>query len=58
LKDQVLRSPLEPKPTPSDPGFRGRGLTLMRGLAHEVDIRTGQDGTTVLMVWSLPADRD
>jgi anti-sigma regulatory factor (Ser/Thr protein kinase) len=46
------------RPTPSDPGFRGRGLTLMRGLAHEVDIRTGQDGTTVLMVWSLRADRD
>ena len=39
------------RPPPSDPGFRGRGLAMMRGLAHEVEVRPGDEGTTVLMWW-------
>ena len=42
------------RPPPSDPGFRGRGLAMMRSLAHELDVRPGDDGTTVLMWWNLP----
>lgn len=41
------------RPPPSDPGFRGRGMAMMRSLADEMDIRSGEDGTTVLMWWSL-----
>lgn len=35
---------------PRDPGHRGRGLLVMRGCMHEVDIRTGADGTEVTMI--------
>lgn len=43
------------RPPPPDPGFRGRGLAMMRSLAHELDVRPGDDGTTVLMWWALSA---
>lgn len=43
------------RPPPSDPGFRGRGMAMMRSLAHEIDVRPGDDGTAVLMWWTLPA---
>jgi serine/threonine-protein kinase RsbW len=33
-----------------EPGYRGRGLLVMRGCMHEVDIRTGDDGTEVTMI--------
>jgi serine/threonine-protein kinase RsbW len=42
-----------PSPGPSLHG--GRGLTLIRGLAGEVDLVTGERGTRVRMSW--PADR-
>ncbi|HTK62530.1 MAG TPA: ATP-binding protein [Pseudonocardia sp.] len=45
------------RPPPEDPGFRGRGLSMMRSLAHELDVRADDDGTTVLMWWALPAER-
>lgn len=32
---------------PSQPGYRGRGLALMRSLTTEVDLRPTADGTTV-----------
>jgi anti-anti-sigma factor len=35
------------RPPPSDPGFRGRGLSIVRALMHAVDIDEGADGTTV-----------
>lgn len=34
----------------SSGNFRGWGLKLIRGLMDEVEIRTGPDGTTVVMV--------
>lgn len=44
------------RPPPSDTGFRGRGLAMMRSLAHEIDVRPGDDGTTVLMWWNLAVE--
>jgi serine/threonine-protein kinase RsbW len=37
-----------------DPGWRGRGLTIIRGLAEQVDVEHGDGGTTVVMRWALP----
>jgi anti-sigma regulatory factor (Ser/Thr protein kinase) len=42
------------RPPPADPGFRGRGMTMMRSLADEIDVRSDADGTSVLMWWDLP----
>ncbi|WP_232660728.1 ATP-binding protein [Pseudonocardia sp. TRM90224] len=41
------------RPPPADPGFRGHGLTLIKGLADRVAIRHSPAGTTVEMAWSL-----
>lgn len=42
------------RPVPADPGpLHGRGLPLIRALAHGVTIERGPEGTTVSMVWSL-----
>ncbi|MEJ3652320.1 ATP-binding protein [Actinomycetes bacterium KLBMP 9759] len=41
------------RPPPADPGFRGHGLTLIKGLADRVAIRHSPAGTTVEMVWHL-----
>lgn len=38
------------RPVPREPGDRGRGLLVMRGCMHEVDIRTGDGGTEVTMI--------
>ncbi|MDA0185097.1 SpoIIE family protein phosphatase [Solirubrobacter phytolaccae] len=35
------------RPPPADPGVRGRGLAIVRGLMSAVDIDEGADGTTV-----------
>jgi anti-anti-sigma factor len=35
------------RPPPADPGFRGRGLNIVRALMHAVDVDEGADGTTV-----------
>jgi anti-sigma regulatory factor (Ser/Thr protein kinase) len=43
------------RPPPADPGFRGRGLLMIRALAHRVDVRQSAQGTTVYMEWTLPA---
>jgi len=43
---------------PDDPGYRGRGLALIRRLAHHVDLRHDDRGTTVAMCWYLPATSD
>ena len=37
-------------PAPDDPGGRGRGLMMMRGLVEHVDVTSGPTGTTVTMV--------
>lgn len=36
-----------------DPGWRGRGLLMIRGLADDVDVRCSPTGTTVEMSWLL-----
>ncbi|MCW0215871.1 MAG: SpoIIE family protein phosphatase [Pseudonocardia sp.] len=35
------------RPPPEDPGYRGRGLALIRELAHDVAVEPGEDGTVV-----------
>lgn len=43
---------------PSDPGYRGRGIAVMRGCMSEVDVRPGPDGTEVTMLSRpVPAPR-
>lgn len=38
---------------PDDPGYRGRGIEMIRAVAHDVSIRPGAGGTEV--TFSLPA---
>jgi serine/threonine-protein kinase RsbW len=42
------------RPPPTDSGWRGRGLTIIRGLADEVQVHNDGEGTTVRMRWPLP----
>ena len=35
------------RPSPADPGFRGRGLQMIGALARDVDLDRGPDGTVV-----------
>jgi anti-sigma regulatory factor (Ser/Thr protein kinase) len=43
------------RPPPADPGLlHGRGLPLIRHMAHTADIFPTPHGTTVHMRWSLP----
>jgi serine/threonine-protein kinase RsbW len=37
----------------ADPGWRGRGLLIIRGLSDGVDIRHDESGTRVQMRWRL-----
>jgi serine/threonine-protein kinase RsbW len=39
---------------PGDPGWRGRGLLLIRGLAERVDVHRADVGTSIAMRWRLP----
>ncbi|WP_214404131.1 ATP-binding protein [Pseudonocardia lacus] len=41
------------RPPAGDPGWRGRGLVIIRGLADEVDVRHDETGTVVRMRWML-----
>ncbi|MBF6336367.1 SpoIIE family protein phosphatase [Nocardia abscessus] len=43
------------KPRASDPGYRGRGIDMMRALTEELDIDHSGPGTTVRMSVTLPA---
>ncbi|MEU4340946.1 SpoIIE family protein phosphatase [Nocardia sp. NPDC023852] len=43
------------KPRASDPGYRGRGIEMMRALTEELDIDHSGPGTTVRMSVTLPA---
>jgi serine/threonine-protein kinase RsbW len=38
----------------ADPGWRGRGLVIIRGLAEHVDVHRTEDGTIVAMRWRVP----
>lgn len=42
------------RPPPVDPGFRGRGLQLLRALAQQVCIDTHSGGTEVTATFTLP----
>jgi serine/threonine-protein kinase RsbW len=42
------------RPPPTDPGTRGRGLPLIRGLTPDSAITPSARGTTVSMCWPLP----
>lgn len=44
------------KPAEPSGGIRGRGLLLIRGLAHRSEVTRGDGGTTVTMTWSLGPD--
>jgi serine/threonine-protein kinase RsbW len=44
------------KPPPIDPGTRGRGLPLIRGLTQTADITPSEHGTTVTMSWPVSQD--
>jgi serine/threonine-protein kinase RsbW len=37
-----------------DPGWRGRGMLIINGLADHVDVRRADGGTTIAMRWRLP----
>lgn len=44
--------------TPTEPGYRGRGITVMRGCMADVELNPGADGTEVAMVSRpVPASR-
>ncbi|MHA6626680.1 ATP-binding protein [Pseudonocardia sichuanensis] len=42
------------RPPASDPGWRGRGLVIINGLADQVDVHRTSTGTSVTMLWRLP----
>jgi serine/threonine-protein kinase RsbW len=42
------------RPPPTDPGFRGRGLGMIRALAHRSEIERTETGTVVHMQWFGP----
>jgi serine/threonine-protein kinase RsbW len=44
------------KPPPIDPGSRGRGLPLIRGLTPTATITPSEHGTTVTMSWPMACD--
>ena len=41
----------------NDPGWRGRGLVIIEGLAEHVDVQRAEAGTSVAMRWRLPSRR-
>ena len=44
------------KPPPIDPGSRGRGLPLIRGLTPDTEITPSDQGTMVSMSWPIAAE--
>jgi anti-sigma regulatory factor (Ser/Thr protein kinase) len=43
------------RPPPTDPGFRGRGLSLITRLADHAHVNPSSTGTVVRMNWAAPA---
>jgi serine/threonine-protein kinase RsbW len=54
----VVRDEGRWQPPPSDSGWRGRGLLIIRGLSDDADIHHDDTGTTVEMRWRLPSTPD
>jgi anti-sigma regulatory factor (Ser/Thr protein kinase) len=53
----VVRDRGDWRPPPANPGFRGRGLAMIRSMS-QAKIEPGPGGTTVRMRWPrFPADR-
>jgi anti-sigma regulatory factor (Ser/Thr protein kinase) len=52
----IVRDQGDWRPPPADPGFRGRGLVMIRMMSH-AEIEPGPDGTTVRMRWPRERDR-
>jgi serine/threonine-protein kinase RsbW len=50
----VVRDHGQWRPPVTDPGWRGRGLVLIRGLAEHVDVQRADAGTIIAMRWRLP----
>jgi anti-sigma regulatory factor (Ser/Thr protein kinase) len=50
----VVRDRGEWRPPPVDPGFRGRGLVMIRSMSR-AEIEPGPHGTTVRMRWFRPS---
>jgi hypothetical protein len=46
------------RPLPSDPGYRGRGLRMMRGWMDSVIIQPAAAGTTVIMTHAATLNTD
>lgn len=42
------------RPAPADPGWRGRGLMVMRQLADQIQLSRRRRGTTVRLRWHHP----
>ncbi len=42
------------RPAPADPGWRGRGLMVMRQLADQIQLSRQRRGTTVRLRWRHP----
>ncbi|MET0135986.1 MAG: ATP-binding protein [Kibdelosporangium sp.] len=40
------------RPPADDPGFRGRGVSMMKALADRFDLHHDESGTTVLLAWN------
>ena len=38
------------RPTPAESGFRGYGITVMRGCMHTVNIEPSPDGTSLTLI--------
>jgi serine/threonine-protein kinase RsbW len=49
----VVRDSGRWRPPPSDPGLRGRGLLMIKTLAHRVEMQHSPHGTAVHMEWRL-----
>ncbi|HYH28859.1 MAG TPA: ATP-binding protein [Pseudonocardia sp.] len=54
----VVRDQGRWRPPASDPGWRGRGLVIISGLADRVDVDRTERGTRVAMRWQLPLSSD
>jgi serine/threonine-protein kinase RsbW len=54
----VVRDCGQWRPPSGDPGWRGRGLLIICGLAEHVEVRHGDTGTTVEMQWPIPGSMD
>jgi serine/threonine-protein kinase RsbW len=46
------------QPPALDPGWRGRGLVIIHGLADQVEMHQADVGTSVAMHWRFPAAVD